>query len=91
MTQFSSSAAHASRTFLGGLALVLFVWAGFAADAARAHMAARGVICGAAAPHCGWCYATLALAAGALATLAAATPRPALVARAARRPRRRPF
>lgn len=66
-----------SRPLAGLLALTLFAWAGVAALIARAHMAAEGVICGGAVPHCGWCYAAAALGlAGVSASALFVRPRP---------------
>lgn len=52
---------------------VLLASAALAADLARQHMAAIGVICGAAShPHCPWCYVAVGLAVAGLAAIAAA-------------------
>jgi hypothetical protein len=55
---------------LAGLA---FLTAAFwSAELARDHMTGLGVICGAATPHCGWCYAAAGSALMALTSVAAA-------------------
>ena len=47
----------------------------FCADLSADHMARLGSICGAQAPHCGWCYAAVAFGlAGASAFAAALRP-----------------
>lgn len=71
--------------------VLLLCSAGLAADAAREHMAAIGVICGAAShPHCAWCFASVGLALAGLAALAAAVApgRSGLLEIKASRPRR---
>jgi len=78
-----------ARPLAGLLALTLFAWAGVAALLARAHMAAEGVICGAAVPHCGWCYAAAALGLAGLSALALAVrPRPRVALASVREGRR---
>jgi len=68
------------RLTTGLLGASLLASAALAADLARDHMALRGVICGVAqVPHCGWCYAAVALAVAGLAAWVAALP-PAWIA-----------
>lgn len=69
----------AERTILrlGGAltGLLLLASAVMAADLAAEHMASLRMICGASAPHCGWCYAAAALAlASAIALFASVAP-----------------
>lgn len=65
------------RLFAGIAGLVLLAWAADAAEFAARHMSALGVICGAEAPHCGWCYVAAALGLAGLAALGfAARPAP---------------
>lgn len=70
----------ALRLGLAGAGAALLASAALAARLAFEHMALLGEICGASTPHCGWCAATVALAAAGLASLAwAARPAPAAV------------
>ena len=58
--------------------LMFLAAAVLSAELALDHMTGLGVICGAAAAHCGWCYAAAASALMSLAALAAAfRPAPA--------------
>lgn len=64
---------------LAGLAAPTFAaWAVIAADIGRVQMSAQGVICGAATPHCAWCYAAAALGLAAVSALMVAV-RPVLL------------
>lgn len=59
--------------------MVLLAGAVLAAELARRHMALLGSICGDAAPHCAWCFATAGFALAGVAALGVAIRRPAAV------------
>jgi hypothetical protein len=84
MSQFEVSTSRLVQPLAGGLAVWLFVWAAVAGSLGRAQMASKGVICGAAVPHCGWCYAAVALVLAATTCLAMAFLPPAKAAIPAR-------
>ncbi len=61
------------------VAAIMLLSAKLAAELAREHMASLGVICGVDPhPHCGWCYAAVALFLAGLAGLAVALRPPQL-------------
>jgi hypothetical protein len=68
-----SIAVHTDRIGTGFIGLILFTSAALSEGLARAHIASRGVICGAdRIPHCGWCYGAAGLALAGLAAFALA-------------------
>ncbi|MCR5881055.1 hypothetical protein [Phenylobacterium sp. J367] len=68
----------ALRIGVAGAGVAFLASAALAGRLAVQHMALLGEICGASAPHCGWCAAAAALFAMGLASLAwAARPAPA--------------
>jgi hypothetical protein len=69
----SSFAVHTDRLGTGVAGLILFTCAALSDGLARAHIASRGVICGAdRIPHCGWCYSAAGLVLAGLAAFALA-------------------
>lgn len=66
-------AVHTDRIGTGLVGLILFTCAALLASLAQAHIASRGVICGAdRIPHCGWCYSAAGFALAGLAAFAVA-------------------
>ena len=59
-----------ARGAAGLAGLMLLVAATLAAGLALRHMALLGDLCGAATPHCGWCFTAAALAIAGASSLA---------------------